>query len=131
MESILDPAFIGRFVKFGVVGFLGLIIDFGVTSLLKEKMKVNKYFANVCGFSLAVVNNFILNKIWTFEDTDEAYMEQFLQFMGIAVIGLAINQGILYLLHHYLKMNFYLAKLFAIGVVVIWNFGLNYLVTFA
>ena len=131
MDYLLDPALIGRFIKFGVVGFLGLIIDFGLTYLLKEKMKVNKYFANVCGFSLAVVNNFILNKIWTFENTGEAYLEQFLQFMAIAIVGLAINQGILYLMHHYMKVNFYLAKLFAIGVVVVWNFGLNYLVTFA
>ena len=85
----------------------------------------------MCGFSLAAVNNFILNKIWTFSNTDEAYLKQFFQFMGIAVVGLAINQAVLYLMHHHFKMNFYLAKLFAIGVVVIWNFGLNYLVTFA
>ena len=36
----------------------------------------------------------------------------------------------IYLLHHRFRMNFYLAKLFATGVVTFWNFFMNYFFTF-
>jgi hypothetical protein len=35
------------------------------------------------------------------------------------------------LIHGKLKYNFYLSKLFAIGMVTIWNFFANYYITFA
>jgi putative flippase GtrA len=120
-----------KLIKFGVVGFSGLIIDFGITYLLKEKLRVNKYVANGLGFSVAVVSNFILNKWWTFENTEQDYLSQFLTFTTVAVVGLLINQGILCLLHEKGKLNFYFAKLLAIGAVTLWNFGFSNYVVFS
>jgi putative flippase GtrA len=118
-------------IKFGLVGFSGLLIDFGITYLLKEKLNSNKYLANASGFCTAVVSNFMLNKIWTFDDKSQAYIPQFLAFAMVALGGLLINQTILYLLHEKIKLNFYLAKLLAIGVVTIWNFGLSNFLVFS
>ncbi len=118
-------------MKFGVVGFSGLILDFGITYLFKEKLRVNKYVANGLGFSVAVVSNFILNKWWTFENIEQNYLPQFLNFALVAMGGLAINQLILYLLHEKVNLNFYFAKLLAIGVVTLWNFGFSNYVVFS
>jgi putative flippase GtrA len=120
-----------KLIKFGVVGFSGLIVDFGITYLLKEKLRVNKYVANGLGFSVAVVSNFFLNKWWTFENTGQDYLSQFLTFTTVAIVGLVINQGILYLLHEKVKLNFYFAKLLAIGAVTLWNFGFSNYVVFS
>ena len=49
---------------------------------------------------------------------------------NIAAVGLVINNLTIYLLHERWKLNFYLAKLFAIGVVTFWNFFMNYFFTF-
>lgn len=49
---------------------------------------------------------------------------------GIAAIGLVINNATIYLLHNRFRLNFYLAKLFATGVVTFWNFFMNYFFTF-
>ncbi len=119
-----------KLIKFGFVGASGLVIDFGLTYLFKEKVRINKYVANAIGFSAAATSNFFLNKIWTFEDNNTAVLNQYFLFIGIALAGLAINQLVLYLLHHYLKTNFYVAKLLATAVVMFWNFALNYLFTF-
>ncbi len=119
-----------KLLKFGVVGGTGLVIDFGLTYLFKEKAGINKYVANAIGFSVAATSNFFLNKIWTFRDTSESVVEQFAMFFIIALVGLAINQAILYMLHHYYKRNFYVAKLAATLMVFVWNFVLNYLITF-
>ena len=59
-----------------------------------------------------------------------AITQQYLTFLGISVVGLGINNGIIYLLADRMRMNFYLSKLFAIGTVTVWNFFMNYYFTF-
>lgn len=119
-----------KFVKFGVVGFVGLIIDFGLTFLLKEKIKINKFSANSLGFTAAVINNYICNKYWTFDRADTPYAWEFSSFLLISALGLLLNNGLLYFFHEKWKWHFYFAKLFSIGLVVIWNFSMNYFITF-
>lgn len=119
-----------KFLKFCVVGSLGLGIDFGITFLSKEKARWNKYVANSLGFISAASSNFFFNKFWTFNDTDPDQLVQYSKFILIALIGLAINNLIIYLLINKRRMKFYWAKLVAVGVVVLWNFIANYNFTF-
>ena len=42
-----------QFIKFCVVGGTGVVVDFGITFLFKEKLKLNKYIANSLGFMAA------------------------------------------------------------------------------
>ena len=127
---MIDSALIWKFVKFCVVGFSGMVVDFGVTWLCKEKFKWNKYLSNSLGFVLAATNNYIWNRLWTFQSTSAEIPVEYSKFLIIAIIGLGINNLVIYLLHDKLRLNFYLAKLFAIGVVTLWNFIMNYLFTF-
>lgn len=122
---------IAQLIKFCVVGFSGLFVDFGITYALKEWAKLNKYVANSVGFVCAASTNYLLNRVWTFESTDPRIMTQYLVFVGIALAGLVINNGVIYLLNDRAKFNFYLSKLFAIGVVTFWNFFMNYFFNFA
>jgi len=126
MEEILV-----KILKFSIVGFSGLIIDFGLTYLFKEKYKMNKYVANSIGFTVAASSNYILNKVWTFENTSLNITSQYTSFFLIAIVGLLITNGMIYLLNQKLKWNFYFSKLIAIVLVIAWNFTLNYLYTFA
>jgi putative flippase GtrA len=127
---MIEILFFLKFLKFCAVGFSGMIIDFGTTWLLKEKLKVNKYIANSCGFILAASSNYMLNRIWTFESHRQQIVSEYFSFIGISVVGLVLNNIIVYFLSDKLKWNFYLSKIFAIGVVIIWNFGMNFLFTF-
>lgn len=119
-----------EFLKFGVVGVVGIFIDFFITWLCKEKLQLNKYVANSIGFSIAVINNFLLNRYWTFKFNNQTFTQQFLQFAIICIIGLIINNLLLYVLNRYIKLNFYLLKLFVIGIVFFWNFFMNKMFTF-
>ncbi len=130
MSEYLSEAFLLKFLKFGIVGFSGLFVDFGITYITKEWLKVPKYLANAIGFSVAASTNYILNRIWTFQSHDPEIVLEFSLFFGISLIGLAINTLILWTLVSKFKFNFYLSKLFAIGVVTIWNFLANYFITF-
>lgn len=119
-----------RFVKFGVIGCSGMVVDFGVTWVCKEKLRWNKYLSNSLGFVLAATNNYIWNRLWTFHSTNKNVTREYGSFLLISVVGLGLNNLIIYLLHDHLHLNFYLAKIIAIGLVTIWNFGMNYLITF-
>lgn len=119
-----------KFLKFGVVGFSGVIIDYGITFLLKEVLKIHKYLANSLGFICAATSNYFLNRIWTFKSHDPEILIQYTKFIVISIIGLGINNLVIFFLNDKKNMNFYLAKLFAIGVVTVWNFFMNYIYTF-
>lgn len=119
-----------KFFKFGIVGVSGVVVDFGVTWILKEQLRLNKYIANSAGFACAVLSNYVLNRVWTFHNTDPHVGIQFAKFTVVALIGLAMNNGIIFLLTERRGIKFYPAKLIATGVVMLWNFGANYLFTF-
>lgn len=119
-----------KFFKFGLVGVSGVVVDFGVTWLLKEQLRLNKYIANSAGFGCAVMSNYVLNRIWTFHSSDPHVGLQFAKFAIVALIGLGMNNGIIFWLTERRGVKFYPAKLMATGVVMLWNFGANYLFTF-
>ncbi len=126
----IDKLFILKFLKFGVVGFSGVFVDFGVTYLFKEVIKINKYVSNALGFICAATSNYILNRIWTFESANADVATEYGKFMLVSAIGLGINSLTLYILTDKLKWNFYLSKIFAIGAATLWNFFANLLFTF-
>lgn len=130
LTMIFDQNLIMKFLKFGVVGGSGVIIDFFFTWLLKEKFKIHKYVANTIGFTIAASTNWIFNRIWTFESTNQDVIQEYSSFLVVSLVGLAINNTILWIFTDKLKFNFYVSKLIAIGITTIWNFFANYLYTF-
>ena len=127
---VIDRLFILKFLKFGVVGFSGVFVDFGITYLFKEIIKINKYVSNAIGFVCAATSNYILNRIWTFQSENADVATEYGKFMLVSAIGLGINSLTLYILTDKLKWNFYLSKIFAIGMATLWNFFANLLFTF-
>lgn len=126
----MNTVFDFRFLKFGLVGFSGMLLDFGITWICKESLRINKYIANTAGFTTAVISNFILNRNWTFEQQGQNLTNQFAKFLLVSLCGLALNNLLLYLFINKTKQNFYFLKLLVIGLVFFWNYLLNLLFTF-
>ena len=125
-----DQNLLLKFLKFGIVGGSGVVIDFFFTWLLKEKFKVHKYLANTIGFTIAASTNWFFNRIWTFKSTNQDVIQEYSNFLFVSLIGLAINNAVLWIFTDKLKFNFYFAKLIAIAITTIWNFFANYIYTF-
>lgn len=119
-----------KFLRFGVVGFIGFIIDFGLTYLFKEKLRVQKYAANAIGFSVAATVNYFLNRTWTFKSHNPNMGHEFLIFACVAIIGLGLSTIVIWFFNKKCRFNFYLSKLISVGVVMFWNFIINLLYTF-
>jgi putative flippase GtrA len=117
-----------KFFKFIAVGFSGMIVDFSITILLKEKLKINRYISNSAGFTIAASSNYLFNRLWTFESNNPKVLVEYSTFFLISLIGLFINNLIIYLFEK--KLKFYFAKFLAIMVTSLWNFMANYYLNF-
>lgn len=150
----LNPKELERFVKFAIVGAFGAVVDFTVLNIMKllfehmglgvgwniglDVQQIQLIAANIISFSTAVISNFTWNRLWTFpESRDRPIRSQLAQFSAVNVAGLLINTIILITADTYFFSNFFsqrisynLAKAFAIGVVLFWNFGVNRIWTY-
>ncbi len=117
-----------KFLKFIIVGFTGMVVDFSLTILLKEKLKIHRYIANSTGFILAASSNYLFNRLWTFESNNPKILVEYSTFFIISLIGLGINNLVIFLLEK--KLKFYFAKFVAIMVTSVWNFLANYYLNF-
>jgi putative flippase GtrA len=79
--------------------------------------------------SLGMVVNFVLNRYWTFQSNGHVPV-QLARFFAVALIGLALNTGIIFLLSRR-RVNFYFSKAIAIAIVFFWNYSANAFFTFA
>jgi len=132
MFDFITKALIAKFLKFCVVGVIGTVVDFGVTALCKEVLKIQKYVSNGIGFTLAATGNYLLNRNWTFVEnkSHDGIGFEYIKFMVISTIGLGINTLILFLVSKKLKKGFYFSKVVATAVTLIWNFFANLFITF-
>ncbi len=56
-----------RFIKFGIVGFTGFVVNYLGLELLK-RVGLSTYFSTLLATEAAIISNFIFNNIWTFKD---------------------------------------------------------------
>ena len=119
-----------KFIKFLMVGLSGMIIDFSITYICKEKLVINKYISNSLGFSIAAISNFFLNRHFTYQSTSTDTATEFYWFMGISVISLFIYNGIVWAGINKINFKFYTSKMLAIFFITFWNFFAHLLITF-
>ena len=130
-SQFFSKIFLLKFIKFCIVGFSGVFVDFGITYFFKEVMKLQKFLANAIGFTTAATTNYMLNRVWTFDSHNPQVFQEFSRFFIIGLIGLGINSAIIWLMNEKFKVNFYLSKLAATVIVTGWNFLINAYFTFA
>ncbi len=91
-----------RAVRFGMVGVLNSLIDFGVFNLLLAAFKATSgptlLGCNALAFLSANLNSYLFNKKWTFQDRNVASSRQYFQFLAFSCGGLAVNSLVVYLL---------------------------------
>ena len=120
-----------RFLRFGIVGFSGVFVDFGVFYVLREILGLALTRSTTISSEVAIINNFLWNDLWTFGDISSKQkgwrrrIKRLLKFNVVCLAGLVLNVLIVNLLFNLLGINEYIAKLIAIAAVTFWNFWLN------
>jgi putative flippase GtrA len=125
-----NPRLVRQFLKFAVVGAIGTCVDVSILYVLHELAGLNLYLSNAVSFTVAVINNYLLNSFWTFGDQEKRHGRQIVQFFIVSVIGLLLSSGLLYIFHDIYGLHYLAAKVLSILVVLFWNFTANRLWTF-
>lgn len=81
-------------VKYGIVGFIGLGVDWAAFFLFRDVIGINYIASHIMSSTLAIANNFLLNSYFTFKATDKIWARA-VSFFGIAGIGLVIGSALL------------------------------------
>jgi putative flippase GtrA len=125
------PASWIQLVKFGLVGGSGYLINLVVFALLSENFDLHHVAAAVGAFCVAVTNNFVLNRHWTFAARDGHAGFQAVRFFTISIAGLVINLIVLEALVTGAGLGGLAAQAIAVAIAMPFNFLGNKLWTFA
>ena len=122
---------IDEFFKFGLVGFLGTLINLLILYVFTEFVGIYYLVSAIIAFFVAMTSNFILNKIWTFKEPIKLNVgKKYLQFSLVSVVALFVNLFFLYVFTEFLGIYYLISQVLAIGVSLIINFLGNKIWTF-
>lgn len=126
-----------QIIKFGAVGFLCFFIDYIIMVGLKEWAGFSTLIASGCSYTISTIVNYILSITVVFDADKEANKAaQFVVFVVLSLIGLGINQLVMWggtswlealmqkseSLADLSRYAYMIVKIFATAVVMVYNF---------
>ena len=111
-----------QLIKFGIVGVIATVVDFGVLMFLKELIHIDVLVASAVAFSVSVIANYILSMLFVFKGSESGKLKEFIIFVALSIGGLLINQFIMWIGTEMLAVYYIWVKIFACIFVPIYNF---------
>lgn len=113
-----------QILRFAVVGGSAFLIDYVIMIVLTEYVGINYLLSSGISFTVSVIYNYLLSIFWVFEvDENKSKANTFIVFIILSIIGLGINQLVMYILVDVTTFfPYFIAKLFATGIVMVYNF---------
>ena len=114
---------IAQFTKFGAVGIIAFFIDYGLLAFCTEILHINYLISATIGFTVSVVFNYVASMRFVFvHKEDMSKRREFIIFVTLSVIGLIINNVLMWAGVDLLHVHYLIVKIFATAVVMVWNF---------
>jgi putative flippase GtrA len=134
IERYAQRSGIRQFIKFAAVGFMNSIVDFSIINALSAFTHIFSgpfiILFNVISFSVAVTNSYFFNKRWTFRQSRDGTVSEFLGFILVNIGGVLLNTSIVFFfttfvppfaaVHPQAWLN--IGKIIALPVSTFWNF---------
>jgi dolichol-phosphate mannosyltransferase len=117
-----------RFIKFGIVGALGVVINVGLLHLLTVYFRFDYKIGSIFAIEFAIINNFLWNFFWTWNDrktgTSNGLLVRFVRFhVSSGFTALIVNWGLLVLLTETIHLHYQISNLIGIA----FGSGINFL----
>ena len=90
-HGMRKPANWLQLVRFGLVGGIGFAVNIGVYALLVHGAGVDYRVAAVGAWLVAVFNNFVLNRHWTFDARDGRMHFQAIRFVVVSALAFGVS----------------------------------------
>ncbi|MGD1055874.1 MAG: GtrA family protein [Solirubrobacteraceae bacterium] len=98
LHGMRKPANWLQLVRFGLVGGVGFIVNVAVYALFVHSVGLDYRAASVVAWLVAVINNFVLNRHWTFDAREGRAHFQALRFLVVSLVAEAFSLLLLTLL---------------------------------
>lgn len=120
--ELIRKARIYEFLRFGVSGLLSFVIDYSILVLLTDEFKIYYLTSSSISFLISVIFNYFICVKWVFKGSKKQTLMSVLIFIIISLIGLLLNQLLMWFSVEILLVSYKLAKIIATLLVIIWNY---------
>lgn len=114
-------AILSEMVKYGLVSVSALAVDVGLLYALVECYGFHHIYAATISFICGLVVNYSLARVFVFKESKYPLWQEFIWYASIGVVGLLLNDFIIYLLVWFGTWYLY-AKAVSVAVVFFFNF---------
>ena len=124
-------ALLGQFLKYVIVGGIAFLADYGSLYALTEFAGFHYLLSATIAFLLGLTVNYLLSVCWVFTERKiERRLLEFTIFAVIGIVGLLLNNLIMYLFTDIVRLNYLISKIIAAVLVLLWNFGARKMILF-
>lgn len=120
MKTILNNKLIKQIIKFGIVGVIAFVIDYGTLVILKELFNINLFISTEIAFIISVIVNYILSIKFVFDVKNKN--NNFIPFIILSFMGLLLTELIMYIGVDKIKITYLIVKIVATIIVMVFNF---------
>ena len=122
-----------RWLKFNVVGTIGICLQLAVLGLLRSGCGLNYLLSTAVAVEITVVHNFLWHERFTWADRlTNRPVRRFVAFnLSNGAISLLGNVGLMKLLVGVFGLNYFVANVFSIAACSLLNFALGDQLVFA
>ena len=123
LHGLRKPANWLQLVRFGLVGGVGFVVNLAIYALFVHGVGAEYRLASIAAWLVAVANNFVLNRHWTFEARDGRAHFQAMRFLLVSLAAEVLSLLLLTLLVEGAGVE----KVAAQALAVIGSMPLNFL----
>lgn len=131
MQIVNQKGIYGEIIRYLIIGGTAFVFDYGTLILLNKVFGLNYLIAATISFSIGIAANYLGSIFFVFQvrSLHNVHMERAV-FLLIGIIGLIINDGMLFLLTGKLLIPVEYSKLVTQVVVLFWNFAARKIILF-
>lgn len=120
-----------QLLRYGFVGGVAFVADYGTLFLLTHYAGMHYLWSAAVAFAIGLTVNYLLSISWVFNRNRSAKpWVEFMVFTLIGVVGIGLNELIMYVATDLLSMHYMLSKLISTALVFCWNFFARKLIIF-
>lgn len=109
--------------KFGVVGGIAFVIDYGIMVISKELLGFSILLSAGLGFTISVIFNYIASVKWVFNvNKEKDEKKNFILFIVFSIIGLVLTEIIMFVGTNIINISYLIVKIAATAIVMVFNF---------
>ena len=118
----MDKKLIKQLFRFGIVGGIAFLIDYFFLYFFTDICGLHYLLSASLAFILSMIFNYTASVKWVYDVGHKQTVKDVIIFTILSVIGLLLNELIMFIGVDLLKVYYMIVKIFSSGIVMIFNF---------